>query len=255
VRKAPATASTLICSKDKDILQLLDHNIRTYDIKTGKITDSVTMKQEMGIAPKQIIDCLALEGDAIDNVPGVPLIGEKTARELIRQYGDLDNLYAHADEIKGKRGENLRNARTGVFSRSLVPCPCRWRLTERVDRSLIKTAHGDLHELVQPAPGQLGAAGADSAQSAHRSANSRWSTALGGDSEPPQPGAAVLQEARDLTRRGSAGTLAHTYTLVDTPEKFNAFLAELRKQTLISVDTETTSRNAMRAELVGLSFS
>ena len=65
----------------------------------------------------------------------------------------------------------------------------------------------------------------------------------------------MLQEPRDLTRRGSAGTLAHTYTLVDTPEKFDAFLAELRKQTLISVDTETTSRNAMRAELVGLSFS
>ena len=100
----------LICSKDKDILQLLDHHIRTYDIKTGKITDSETMKQEMGIGPGQIVDCLALEGDAIDNVPGVPLIGEKTARELIRQYGDLDNLYAHADEIKGKRGENLRNA-------------------------------------------------------------------------------------------------------------------------------------------------
>ena len=115
----------LICSKDKDILQLLDHNVRTYDIKTGKITDSETMKQEMGIWPGQIVDCLALEGDAIDNVPGVPLIGEKTARELIRQYGDLDNLYAHADEIKGKRGENLRNAREQAYlSRRLVTLDC-----------------------------------------------------------------------------------------------------------------------------------
>ena len=115
----------LICSKDKDILQLLDHNIRTYEIKTGEITDSETMKQKMGIGPGQIVDCLALEGDAVDNVPGVPLIGEKTARELIRQYGDLDNLYAHADEIKGKRGENLRNAREQAYlSRSLVTLDC-----------------------------------------------------------------------------------------------------------------------------------
>ena len=83
------------------------------------------MKQEMGIEPGQIVDSLALEGDAIDNVPGVPLIGEKTARELIRQYGDLDNLYAHADEIKGKRGENLRNARAQAYlSRHLVTLDC-----------------------------------------------------------------------------------------------------------------------------------
>ncbi len=254
----------LICSKDKDILQLLDHNIRTYDIKTGKITDSATMKQEMGIAPKQIIDCLALEGDAIDNVPGVPLIGEKTARELIRQYGDLDNLYAHADEIKGKRGENLRNAREQAYlSRSLVTLDCnvpiemdydtlaltepdKVRLTEiftELGFNRLLAQIGAKQEQTQPSP-----PGEPSNQSGSP-------PALGGDPEPTQPGAAVLQGPRDLTRRGSAGTLAHTYTLVDTPEKFDTFLAELRKQTLISVDTETTSRNAMRAELVGLSFS
>ena len=69
-----------------------------------------------------------------------------------------------------------------------------------------------------------------------------------------QPGAAVLQEERDPTVRGSAGTVAHEYTLVDTPDKFHTFVAELRRQRLIAVDTETTSRTAIRAELVGLSF-
>ena len=254
----------LICSKDKDILQLLDRNIRTYDIKMGKIIDSETMKQEMGIAPKQIVDCLALEGDAIDNVPGVPLIGEKTARELIRQYGDLDNLYAHAEEIKGKRGENLRNARAQAYlSRSLVTLDCHVPIKMDYDDLALTEPDKDrlteiftelgFHRLL----GQIGAKWEQTQPSPlSESSDSSGSTpALGGDERATQPGAAVLQEARDLTRRGSAGTLAHTYMLVDTSEKFDAFLAELRKQTLISVDTETTSRNAMRAELVGLSFS
>ncbi len=253
----------LICSKDKDILQLLDHNIRTYDIKTGKITDSETMKQEMGIAPRQIIDCLALEGDATDNVPGVPLIGEKTARELIRQYGDLDNLYAHADEIKGKRGENLRNAKEQAYlSRRLVTLDCHVPIEMNYDALALTEPDKDCLTEIFTELGfnrllaQIGAKQEQIQADPHAGASESGSTpALGGDPEPTQPGAAVLQEPRDLTRRGSAATLAHTYTLVDTPEKFSAFLAELRKQTLISVDTETTSRNAMRAELVGLSFS
>jgi len=254
----------LICSKDKDILQLLDHNVRTYDIKTGKITDSEVMKQEMGIGPGQIVDCLALEGDAIDNVPGVPLIGEKTARELIRHYGDLDNLYAHAEEIKGKRGENLRSGKEQAYlSRSLVTLDCHVPIEMDYDALALTEPDKDRLTEIFTELGfnrLLGQIGAKQEQTQPRVPvepdNPSGSTpALGSDLGATQPGAAVLQGASDLTRRGSAGTLAHTYTLVDTPEKFDAFLAELRQQTLISVDTETTSRNAMRAELVGLSFS
>ena len=243
----------LICSKDKDILQLLDRNVRTYDIKTGKITDGETMRQEMGIGPGQIVDCLALEGDAIDNVPGVPLIGEKTARELIRQYGDLDNLYAHADEIKGKRGENLRNAREQAYlSRSLVTLDCKVPVEMDYDALALKEPDKDrLTEIFT----ELGFNRLLSQLDAKQN-----QAPPSPPSEPsePSPSTVVVTPVlptRDLMQRGSAGTLAHTYTLVDAPEKFEAFLAELRRQTLISVDTETTSRNAMRAELVGLSFS
>jgi len=260
-KAASDDVDVLICSKDKDILQLLDHNIRTYDIKTGKITDSDTMRQEMGIAPAQIIDCLALEGDAIDNVPGVPLIGEKTARELIRQYGDLDNLYAHADEIKGKRGENLRKGREQAYlSRHLVTLDC--NVPIEIDYEALALKEPDAGRLTQVFtelgfnrlliqleakrnPAQLSASGEVDQPSA-----------LKQEREDTQPGAAVLQvEVPAPGHRGSAATLAHKYTLVDTPEKFETFLAALRRQTLIAVDTETTSRNAMRAELVGLSFS
>ena len=243
----------LICSRDKDVLQLLDDHIRTYDIKTGEITDGETMKQEMGIAPGQIVDCLALEGDAIDNVPGVPLIGEKTARELIRQYGDLDNLYTHADEIKGKRGENLRSSKEQAYvSRRLVTLDCNVpveidykalalkepdeeRLTEIFTRlgfnRLLASSAARAHRQVHPriarqvqgrtriAPGARSAAGVTREAISDRRASGHW----------PQEGAAVLPGPRDVTRRGSAATLAHTYTLVDTPEKFDAFVAELRK--------------------------
>lgn len=253
----------LICSKDKDILQLLDQNVRTYDIKTGKITDSETMKAEMGIWPGQIVDCLALEGDAIDNVPGVPLIGEKTARELIRQYGDLDNLYAHADEIKGKRGENLRNAREQAYlSRRLVTLDC--QVPIEIDYGALTRQDADKGRLAEIFTtlgfnrllGQLTAREEQSQpSSSEESSDPPSGAALGNDRGTTQPGTAVLQRPRDLTQRGSAGTLAHSYTLIDTAEKFEAFLTELRRQTLISVDTETTSVNPMRAELVGLSFS
>ncbi|MCU0913914.1 MAG: DNA polymerase I [Planctomycetes bacterium] len=251
----------LICSKDKDILQLLDDNIRTYDIKTGKITDSDTMRREMGIAPPQIVDCLALEGDAIDNVPGVPLIGEKTARELIRQYGDLDNLYAHADEIKGKRGENLRQAREQAYlSRHLVTLDC--HVPIEIDYGALTLKEPDTGRLTEVFT-ELGFNRLLSQLETKRhpvptsaSGETDQPSALRPEREDTQPGAAVVPvEVPAPGRRGSAATLAHTYALVDTSEKFETFVAALRKQTLIAVDTETTSRSAMRAELVGLSFS
>ena len=188
----------LICSKDKDILQLLDHNVRTYDIKTGKITDSETMKQEMGIWPGQIVDCLALEGDAIDNVPGVPLIGEKTARELIRQYGDLDNLYAHADEIKGKRGENLRNSREQAYlSRRLVTLDC--NVPVEIDYEALAFKEPDKDRLTEIFTRLgfnrlLGQLGTKQEQSRVRQGAERppGSTGLGADRGVTQPAAAVL---------------------------------------------------------------
>jgi len=85
----------LICSKDKDILQLLDGNISTFDIKTDTRTDVKKMSQEMGISPEQFVECLALQGDTTDNVPGVPDVGQKTALSWIREYGSIDNLYKH----------------------------------------------------------------------------------------------------------------------------------------------------------------
>jgi DNA polymerase-1 len=76
-----------------------------YDIHTDLLITEAALKEETGLTPPQVIDMLALMGDNVDNVPGVEGVGPKTAAQLIAQYGSLDNLVAHADELKGKRGE------------------------------------------------------------------------------------------------------------------------------------------------------
>ncbi len=240
-----------ICSKDKDLLQLLNRRIRVFDIKTGKIIDSETMKREMGISPEQIVDCLALEGDTVDNVPGVPLIGEMISRELVRKYGDLDNLYAHAEEIKGKRGENLRKSKEQAYlSRGLVTLDC--SVPIEIDYSSLAWTGPDKQRLgklftelgFSRLLGQLGLQ-AEPRNQTDAGGLAAESSANVPSGLPPQGGAAA---------RASARTVERQYMLVDTPEKLGSFARELRGQRLFAVDTETTSVHAMQADLVGLSF-
>lgn len=101
-----------ILTSDRDMLQLIDDHVDVLLMRKG-LTDLNIMtveklKEDMGIEPRQIVDIKALQGDVSDNIPGVPSIGEKTALKLIGEYGTLDNLYDHKDEIKGKMGEKLR---------------------------------------------------------------------------------------------------------------------------------------------------
>jgi len=115
-RVADAGVAVRIVSKDKDLKQLLrtgddtHPGVELFDIHTDLRIDSAQLMVEQGIRPDQVIDMLTLMGDTSDNVPGVDGVGPKTAAELIQKYETLDNLIAHADEIKGKRGEKLREA-------------------------------------------------------------------------------------------------------------------------------------------------
>ncbi|MCH7602283.1 MAG: hypothetical protein IIB54_05920, partial [Planctomycetes bacterium] len=110
-----------IVSKDKDLTQLLDDHVELFDVhKDLSLLASDVFKVE-GVEPKHVGDILALMGDTSDNIPGVMGIGPKTAAQLILQYGSIDNLYAHIDEIKGKKRENLLAGRDQVaISRQLV---------------------------------------------------------------------------------------------------------------------------------------
>ena len=221
----------LLCSKDKDLLQLIDDHISTFDIKTDTATDAAALREQMGITPAQFVECLALQGDTSDNVPGVPDVGPKTALDWIRKYGSIANLYKHIDEIKGKRGENLVKYKDkAALSKELVTIDCNVPLQIDYDSFTVKEFNkaeltGVFTELgFNRLLGQLNLGSAESVAA-----------------QPAEP--------------ASAQTVSHDYQLIDTQEKFNAFLTRLKKQKLFAVDTETTSIFPCRAELVGISFS
>jgi len=114
----------VIVTADKDMLQLVGPRVRVFHTGREKFLDAAGVKEFFGVPPEQIADVLALMGDSVDNVPGVPRVGEVTAKKWISEYGDLPTLLARADEIKGKAGESLREHREdALVSRRLVEIP------------------------------------------------------------------------------------------------------------------------------------
>ncbi|MHC4694393.1 MAG: DNA polymerase I, partial [Planctomycetota bacterium] len=172
----------------------------------------------------------------------LPDVGPKTALDWIQKYGSIENLYKHADEIKGKRGDNLRKYRDKVdLSKELVTIDCKVPIKiDDKDLALKKFNEPELAQIFT----ELGF--------------TRLLTQLGltptADTQPPAA-TTTPTLTQDPTKPASAKTVEHDYQLVDTQKKLDTFLAKLKKQKLFAVDTETTSLNAMRADLVGISFS
>jgi len=246
-----------ICSNDKDVLQLLDEHVSTFNIKTDTIMDAAKMVEQIGVAPEQFIDCLALQGDTSDNVPGIPDVGPKTALDWIQKYGSIENLYQHADEIKGKRGDNLRKFKDNLnMSKELITIDCNVPLEIDYDGLAVKefdkekladifTELGFIRLLTQ-----LGL-------TANSSLVARDSSLVQDTGHSSRRSEQERDGARDkrYDEHASAKNVSHDYQLIDTREKFDKFLAELTKQKLFALDTETTSIHAMRADLVGINFS
>jgi len=210
---------------DKDCRQLLSDRVFLYSIRKDQVFDREALKAEWGIAPEQVVDFQALVGDATDNVPGVPLIGPKLARQLLEKHGTLEAVFEHAGEVAGaKRRQNLVEGRDlALRSRELarlnrhVPLEVDWERGRAgaIDRDRVL----DLFH-------QFGFVGL----------GERLRSLEG----KPTPG----KTKADVPCR-----------VVDTPEAFGAFLAELRKQSRIAVDSETTNVWPRWAEIVGLSFA
>ena len=240
VKGAKTGIEVFICSKDKDMIQLLGNKgVYMFDIKTDTVTDAKSFKKETGLEPEQFIDVLALQGDASDNVPGVADVGPKTALEWIKQYGSLETLYKHSDEITGKRGDNLRSSKDIAFlSRKLVTIDC--QLPVNLDQKAFTVKEFDKEKLAAVFT-ELGF--------------NRLLTQLN-LTPAEKKEAEEKQDVKISTGSGqdSIKTIKHKYTLIDTEEKLDDFVAELKKQKLFAVDTETTSISAHRAELVGISF-
>src|SRR5204863_9225727 len=122
-----------VCTSDKDCRQLIDDRVRLYNLRKRSEFKREELLADWGVTPEQVIDLQTLAGDPVDNVPGVPGIGVKTAAKLLQQYGTLDNLLAHVDEVPGKKQESIKLAQPLLeTSRKLVrlatdvPVPLEW---------------------------------------------------------------------------------------------------------------------------------
>ncbi|MGA8260570.1 MAG: DNA polymerase I [Arenicellales bacterium] len=212
--------STLVSTGDKDLAQIVDQHIELIDTMSDKRLDVEGVEEKFGVGPRLIVDYLALVGDKSDNIPGVPKVGPKTAAKWLKEYGSIDELVRHAADIKGKVGESLRD--------SLEELP--------LSRSLV-TVHDDVN--VGRAAPDLAPAGPDAAalMEIYRTLEfSGWLSELERDAP-----AAPRAQAR--------------YDCVTGMTQLQDWIGALRNAALISIDTETTSLQAMCAELVGISFS
>jgi DNA polymerase-1 len=206
-----------VVTGDKDLMQVVAERIRLLDTMKDKVSGLEEVAARFGGTPEQVIEVQALSGDSSDNVPGVPGIGEKTAVELIREFGSVDNLLANLDRVKGKRRENLAtHAEQARLSKQLV------------------TLRDDV-------PLEL-----DYASFALSPPDREALTRLFKELEFHK----LLQEFSSEQQASGDG-----YRCVLTAAQLAALVAALQSAGRFAVDTETTGLDPLRAELVGLSFA
>ena len=212
----------LVCTGDKDMAQLVDERVTMVNTMDDPVLDADGVTAKFGVPPESIVDYLALVGDTVDNVPGVPKVGPKTASKWLAEYGTLENLVACADEIRGKVGENLRASLEQIpLSKELVTIrrdvplevgPLDLELVEP-DVEGLKTLYGELE----------------------------FRTWLG--------------ELLDAGGDAPAEAPAAEYETVLDESALDAWIERLGAADAIAFDTETTSLDYMRADLVGVSFA
>ena len=246
--------TTYMLTPDKDYGQLVSNNVFMFKPKHGGGFETLGEKEideKYGIAsPRQVIDLLALMGDSADNFPGCPGVGEKTAIKLISQFGSVDNLLAHTDQLKGKMKEKVEGARKDIeMSKYLA--------TIRTDVPI--DFHPEELQLQQPDVQQLTEIyeELEFRTLARRLVNDKERVLKNNNPELSLFGElpADSQVKTKEEKYDSLKTVEHEYHLVDTKEGIDKLYDFLRTKEILSLDTETTSTSPIDAELVGLSFS
>jgi DNA polymerase-1 len=280
--------SVYLCTSDKDCRQLLTDRVKIKNLRKGEELDAAGLMASWGVRPGQVVDFQALVGDSVDNVPGVPGCGPKTAAKWLQQYGTLDNLVAHADEVGGpKLKESLKKAiadGTLELSRRLVrldtrvPMPLDWDGWKRREwdgqRLLELFQEFGFRGFANKVRSTLTAGGAKRNAELLASIGEPASTTVA-EAAPadhrPRKGQQSLFDQIDGTVSEDTGSDADfafganapadewwsavKYELVDTKAKFDRFLKKLQKQRRITFDLETTGLDPLRAEVVGYAFA
>jgi DNA polymerase-1 len=270
-------ADVTIISSDKDLMQLVRPGIAMFDTMKNRRLGRDEVIEKFGVPPEQVIDVQSLAGDSVDNVPGVPGIGIKTAAELIQAYGDLDTLLARAGEIKQpKRREKLIEfADQARLSRELVRLKTDVPIDVTLDKMGVRDPQPDqllgflrrmefntltrrvAEKLGVEAPPPLESSVGKSLPRAHTSSSE---AAVGATVETPGANSSangdLTAAAQWWKQQANAVPFDRTkYETVTTVERLDTWLREARDKGRFAFDTETTSLDAMQAELVGFAIA
>jgi DNA polymerase-1 len=244
-----------LVSKDKDLRQVLNDCTKMYDVQGDEVIDVRRMEEKVGYTPAEAVEVQTLMGDAIDNIPGIPGVGEKTAVKLVKKYGTADAVLKHLDELTPKMRENFeKHGEKLKLSRQLVTL--KRDVDFKFDVEECKFEGLNKENLVQHFR-ELGF--------------NTLVERMGGGNGAAKP-SAPKKKALGKFEEGLFGAMGETsgeraaaenlctsegcdYQLVDTQEKFDAFLGELRKQKRFAFDTETDALGAVSSNVIGMSFS
>jgi DNA polymerase I len=242
----------VVSSGDKDLAQLVNEHITIIDTMNGKRRDLVGVQEEFGVPASLMLDYQILVGDTVDNVPGVQKVGPKTAVKLLLEYGSLDNLMANADQVKGVVGENLRKAVDWLpTGRQLLKIRTDCDLNEYVPElpslesiRLAPPNEADLLAFYEKYgfKGLVRSRGAGAPESSASKSSAKVAFVPNDDLfAEPEPVVTVTGDKH--------------YETILTWAQFDTWLPRLEAAECVAIDTETTSLDAMRADLVGISWS
>ena len=241
-RAREAGGACTIISSDKDLMQLVGGGVVMLDAMKNKVIDCDGVVEKFGVAPERVVDVQALAGDSVDNVPGAPGIGIKTAALLINEYGSLEELLDRAGEIKQpKRRESLVDNRAQIeLSKQLVQLECNMELDFSIE---------DL-EVRDPDPQELlGFV----AQMEFRTLSKRLAEKLGVQA-PVIAEPEVQQSAVEAPEAAAVAFDAEKYETITDAGGLQTWIDRIYARGYVAVDTETTGLNEMRADLVGVSL-
>ncbi|OWF65222.1 DNA polymerase I [Polynucleobacter hirudinilacicola] len=263
---------TIISTGDKDLAQLVNPSVTLINTMTNEKLDINGVIEKFGVPPERIVDYLSIIGDAVDNVPGVPKAGPKTANKWLAEFGDLDHLMANADQVKGVVGENLRASLEWLpQARQLITVKTDCDLSphlpglddlhaksedaallrELFERYAFKTWLRDVEKQLTSPPHQAPESTFDLAgtpianQASDESASPKKSGAIA--SSPTKD---LSQDTKDLQ-----DAIIKNYECITDEVGLEKWLKKIESAELTAVDTETTSLDALAAELVGISLS
>ncbi|MCO4858770.1 DNA polymerase I [Herbaspirillum sp. WGmk3] len=248
VQATAAGLDTIVSTGDKDMAQLVNEHVTLVNTMSNEVLDIAGVTAKFGVPPERIVDYLSLIGDTVDNVPGVEKCGPKTAVKWLSAYGSLDGVMANADKISGVVGENLRKALDWLPQGRVL-------VTVKTDCDLSEHMKSILESLtMQPVDKEV-------LKDLFTRYNFRtWLRELGEGSEPAGAKAPLVgaSAAAALEAPAQGGLFAPApkveYETVLTDAQLDQWIATINAAELTAVDTETTSLDAMQAELVGISL-